>query len=187
MKFLTVENLTPREAERIFARISIDLVTGCWNWTGSTDGRYGAVRFRGDDQKAHRLVYACLIGPLPIVTNKDTPILDHVVCNNTLCCNPAHVELKPQRLNVLRGNGPTAQNARKTHCKRGHLLPVEPIRPDGTRYCTIYVATLRNSPEGKAYKRAWALAHPRQRRKPTQDAGAHAHAVTPANSPAMLE
>jgi hypothetical protein len=47
--------------------------------------------------------------------------LDHL-CRNKACVNPAHLEPVTNRENVLRGVGLSAENARKTHCKRGHPL-----------------------------------------------------------------
>lgn len=47
--------------------------------------------------------------------------LDHL-CRVRRCVNPSHLEPVTNRENILRGNGATAINARKTHCKRGHSL-----------------------------------------------------------------
>lgn len=47
--------------------------------------------------------------------------VDHL-CRNPACVNPSHLEIVTGRENTLRGVGPTAINARKTHCIRGHEL-----------------------------------------------------------------
>ena len=65
---------------------------------------------------AHRVSYEALVGPIP----KDLCI-DHL-CRVRNCVNPAHLEPVTVRENILRGNGPTAVNARKAFCKRGHPL-----------------------------------------------------------------
>jgi hypothetical protein len=36
--------------------------------------------------------------------------------------NPGHLDIVSQRLNLLRGDGLSANNARKVFCKRGHPL-----------------------------------------------------------------
>jgi hypothetical protein len=88
----------------------------CWEWIGtklpSGYGRYGK-------QYAHRLVYELVTGPIPAKMT-----IDHL-CNNPSCVNPVHLAIATQRENILRSESPPAMNARKTHCKRGHLLTVE--------------------------------------------------------------
>lgn len=62
----------------------------CWLWTGAAhkkaDG-YGRVDANGKRFLAHRFAYELLVGPIP-----EGHELDHVVCENTRCVNPAHVE-----------------------------------------------------------------------------------------------
>lgn len=45
--------------------------------------------------------------------------LDHL-CRVRRCVNPAHLEPVTDRVNILRGQAPSAVNAAKTHCIRGH-------------------------------------------------------------------
>ena len=89
--------------------------TECWQWKGGTTGRgYGSfwdgARYTG----AHRIAYSFAKGPIP-----EGLQIDHL-CRNKLCVNPAHLEAVTQKVNVLRGIGITAQNAKKTHCVNGH-------------------------------------------------------------------
>lgn len=51
-------------------------------------------------------------------------VIDHI-CRERRCVNPDHLEAVTNRLNILRGVGATAINARKTHCKRGHEFTPE--------------------------------------------------------------
>ncbi len=86
----------------------------CWIPTLSvrSDG-YVRAKFRGVQTLVHRWMWLALVGD-------PGPVLDHEVCENRACCNPAHLVPKPHRENILRGTAPTAVNAAKTHCKRGH-------------------------------------------------------------------
>lgn len=91
---------------------------GCLVWQGSvTTSGYG--QLRGDDGRlvtAHRLAWVSEHGPIP-----DGLVLDHL-CRTRLCCNVAHLEVVTQRENIVRGTGPSAANARRTHCNQGHSL-----------------------------------------------------------------
>lgn len=127
-------NISPKSIERIFAKISINPDNNCWIWIGAkTSNGYGNVRVNKIGYRTHRLIYALFVAPVPLGKGKDIPVLHHI-CNNRLCCNPAHLRLISDRENILRGNGATAKKARQTHCKNGHLLPA-PIR--GHRRCMI--------------------------------------------------
>lgn len=98
----------------------------CWPWLASLDP-YGYGKFPTEmTDKAHRFAYALLIGPPP-------PIIDHtchdpatceggVTCPHRRCCNPAHMTASTTVENALRGTGPAAINARKTHCPLDHPL-----------------------------------------------------------------
>ena len=65
-------------------------------------------------KRAHRIAFFLARGFLP-------KLLDHVVCDAEPCCNPGHMEPSTDEKNTLRGSGPTAQNAKKTHCPKGHI------------------------------------------------------------------
>ena len=108
---------------------------GCWEWLANrTKSGHGHIGTGGANPKkvyAHRVAYELLIGPIP-----DGLELDHI-CRNPGCVNPAHLEAVTHRENVLRGFSPTAHNARKTHCKRGHEFTDANtyVSPSGGRYC----------------------------------------------------
>jgi hypothetical protein len=77
--------------------------------------------------RVHRWVYEVLVGPVP-----DGLVVEHL-CEERRCCNPAHLEVVTQRVNVLRGRSPQALNERKTECPRGHRYDY--VDPRGYRGC----------------------------------------------------
>lgn len=104
----------------------------CWEWVGFRDrlgyGRYQS--WKGENY-AHRVSYRIFVGPIP-----DGMSLDHL-CRNRGCVRPDHLEPVLHRVNVLRGDGPTAVNAAKTRCVQGHELSGDNliIRKKGYREC----------------------------------------------------
>lgn len=135
LQYLTVEHLTLKYIKRIFSKIQRNPVTDCWEWTNRLVNGYGQFRYGKRFENAHRFLYAWLVGPIPRGRGKNIPQLDHIVCNNRRCVNPAHMILTTPQLNTLRSNAASAINARKTHCKHGHLLPEGPNRKAGSRQC----------------------------------------------------
>ena len=113
--------------DRFWALVNIGATNECWLWrnaapirgyttfhlyTGSnkpTDGRQQTIF-------AHRMAYILTYGPIP----KGFEV-DHL-CRNPACINPAHLEAVTRSVNWLRSDTPSAVNARKTHCLRGHLF-----------------------------------------------------------------
>lgn len=92
---------------------------------------YGRLTVGPRIRTVHRLAYELLRGPVPLGLT-----LDHL-CKTRACWNPHHLEAVTGRENTLRGDGPTAVNARKTHCKRNHEFTPENTRitPAGRRVC----------------------------------------------------
>lgn len=147
IEYLTVDHLNTKDLIRIFNKICIhpDLQhdgTPCWIWTNSRQAvGYGQTCYHGKRPiKVHRLTFAWLIHPLP--HGRKHGELDHL-CKRTSCCNPLHLEFTDSRTNILRGNGQSAKNAKKTHCLRGHLLVRENIYLNGknktSRQCRICI------------------------------------------------
>lgn len=117
--------------------------TDCWIWTGGKFRQgYGLFVLNGLNTKAHRVAWKIHTGRDP-----DGQI-DHLChdprtceggfgCPHRACVNPDHLACVSQKENVLRGGGPTAINAQKTHCVRGHEFTPENTVLDsgGWRQC----------------------------------------------------
>jgi len=104
------------------------LENGCWEWTASlyTTG-YGQFGRGGHgNSRAHRVAFEALVGSIPKgfeldhVCHNDTSCLGGRGCAHRRCVNSAHLEIVTHRENTLRGVGPSALHARKTHCPQGH-------------------------------------------------------------------
>lgn len=88
--------------------------TGCWLWLGGESGDgYGHTRW-GSHYKAHRLSYIIFRGPIA-----EGRQVDHL-CKVRCCINPDHLEVVTPRVNTLRSSAFTADQARQTHCHKGH-------------------------------------------------------------------
>lgn len=96
-------DLLQRLPYRIARGIAVNLITGCWEWTGqwSTGNGYGKIRIGKQCRVVHRVVYGILVCPLAAVDY--TRQLDHL-CRNRRCCNPAHLEPVTPKENTRRGH-----------------------------------------------------------------------------------
>lgn len=95
---------------------------GCWLWTAAvtrTEAPYGVFWLDRKQVPAHRVSYEIHVGPIPEGLH-----LDHL-CRNPRCVNPDHLEPVTNAENILRGIGPPAVNAVKTHCDHGHQFTPE--------------------------------------------------------------
>jgi HNH endonuclease len=87
----------------------------CWHWLAQKTQRgYGKIKISRKWVLAHRAAWI-----MTYHTIDTTLTLDHL-CRNPACVNPKHLEQVPMRVNTLRGMSGPANNARKTHCRRGH-------------------------------------------------------------------
>jgi hypothetical protein len=110
----------------------------CWNWGGTINREgYGTLTHAGRRWQAHRLSYIAFVGPIP-----DGLVLDHL-CRNTVCVRPDHLEPTTDRVNILRGTGMAARNARKTECQAGHPLPERDAVDTVHRQCATCLRTKR--------------------------------------------
>ena len=128
--------ITSRDVNRFIAKVSMELGNplACWLWKASKKREgYGEFGFARKKWLAHRFSYLLHMRNLPIGRKKN---LDHK-CRNRGCVNPSHLEVVSAKENTLRGFGPAALNARKSHCIHGHNFRGKNlrIRPDGSREC----------------------------------------------------
>jgi hypothetical protein len=103
---------------------------GCLVWTGyRTDLGYGRLGWRGKPEYAHRVAFFLRSGRWP------DGILRHL-CNNPPCVLHA-VEGTRTENELDKVAAGTHQNARKTHCLRGHEFTPENTRTNakGWRWC----------------------------------------------------
>lgn len=114
---------------RFFSKIVIDPLvtfqgTPCWIWSAYKD-KLGYGCFRRDGVRASRIFLAHVVAYEMFVSVLSSDLeIDHL-CRRSSCCNPIHLEAVTHQVNVLRGIGPTAINAKKTHCHKGHEFTPE--------------------------------------------------------------
>lgn len=115
-----------------------ELVDGCLIWPGAINSQgYGIFTWFGLDEgrqkrsdNAHRVAWLFAGRPIP-----DGFHVDHL-CHNRPCINLAHLEPVTPAVNAIRSEGPSALNAAKTHCDRGHELTGQNLyERNGRRHC----------------------------------------------------
>lgn len=119
--------------------------TPCRVFTGSlSTGGYGVMTIKRQFHYVHRFVWEQANGPIPKGLH-----IDHLchpgdgscpggdTCPHRACAEVTHLAVKSCRENGLRGVGPAAQAARRTHCIHGHPFAGANlyIRPNGVREC----------------------------------------------------
>ena len=160
---------------RRFRKKFIIQPNGCWQWVACISPYgYGQFRVGATMKQAHRVAYELYIGELPPFIHGGEE-LDHVSCSHRSCVNPFHTAIVHHRDNVLRGVGPTAENAKKIYCKRGHEFTEENTlnKSDGGRNCRICTRAIRaiatkkyrQTPQGKEYFRKACLKYSQAHRE----------------------
>ncbi|MGW3428005.1 hypothetical protein ACWDHW_08610 [Streptomyces melanosporofaciens] len=118
--------------QRIRSYSRVDEATGCWIWQMAVDrDGYGVCQAKKRDS-THRVSYMAFIGPIATGLT-----IDHTChtsdrscpggrgCPHRRCVNPDHLEAVTSGENTLRGRSVWAENARKSHCHRGHEFTPE--------------------------------------------------------------
>ena len=114
----------PTLAERFWPKV--DMAGECWLWTAYRNAQgYGHFRVGQKIEKAHRVAYELLVGPIA-----DSLELDHL-CRTPACVRPAHLEPVTKAENLRRVPPEVLDQARlksnavlsradATHCIHGH-------------------------------------------------------------------
>ena len=105
---------------RIFSKIKVSTENfykdiPCWEWQNNKNNKgYGMFSYKCVKRAAHIIIYQLFVEIIPKGLE-----CDHL-CRNTVCVNPAHIELVTHSENMMRSNFLSAINARKTVCDYGH-------------------------------------------------------------------
>lgn len=123
--------------EVLLSRYRTDQETGCWRYTGHIiNTGYGTISVNGQSTLTHRLSYELFVGHIP-----NGWIVDHK-CGYRNCFNPDHLRTITFYDNVVTYGlaCPSAINARKTQCMRGHPFDDENtmiVTSTGGRRCRV--------------------------------------------------
>jgi hypothetical protein len=90
---------TPDLLLRFLAKVRVNDLTGCWQWTAHCDeDGYPQIKIDGKAMWAHRVSYAVFVRVIPSGLE-----IDHR-CLNTSCVNPAHLRRMTKAGNVADRN-----------------------------------------------------------------------------------
>lgn len=168
--YRTIPDLTTRQLRNFWAKVAVpNQPSCCWEWSGKrVNGRYPYFGiYPAGEFTAYRVAYTLLIGPIP-----EGMTLDHL-CRNPGCVNPDHLEPVPPGINVLRGYGIYAQNARKTRCVHGHEFTPQNTKTDDLGYRRCRACAIE-------YKEPFNQEY--QERYSAVSQCCHGHAYTPENT-----
>jgi hypothetical protein len=127
-----------RLPDRFWDKVQPCPMSGCWLWAGyAISAGYGQLWFgqrtktgKASPSYAHRVAFEAVVGRIPPDLE-----LDHL-CKVRSCVNPLHLEAVSFDTNWRRSSAPSALNATKTQCKRGHEFSADNTAVyKGGRYC----------------------------------------------------
>lgn len=103
------------DTDRLISKLK-ESESGCWEYQGARTYGYGSFWYKGKNYRAHRVAYELYTGDFP-----DGVILH--TCDNPCCCNPLHLCLGTQSLNM-------ADMARKQRSLKGLKNPSSKFTED---------------------------------------------------------
>lgn len=111
-----------------------DTAGDCWIWTGTRDRLgYGILKRDYRPQRAHRIIWEALVGPIPPGLE-----IDHL-CFNPPCVNPDHLRVVTSAENLAAKR--YHHYAVRSHCKNGHEYTEDNTRKRGSiRVCRACAA-----------------------------------------------
>lgn len=110
-------------ANKLAKYTSVDIVTGCWNWTGCLSHGYGHVRWDGKMRLATRAmaVSSKMKDPKDEVFTFESSYLILHRCNNPTCINPDHLYIGTYSDNMYdrarSGRAPDLRGVKHPQCK----------------------------------------------------------------------
>lgn len=134
--------LAAKDIQRFWRSVQKGSGDECWPWLKNLTDGYGRFAANGASYRAHRMSLELAgrhIG--------EGMMADHL-CRNRACVNPGHLRVVTNRINSIENSvGPTAKNAAKTVCSRGHAFTPENTRIKKGKNGT----TLRECKQCQAY------------------------------------
>ncbi len=106
-------------------------VGDCWTFIGALSNGYGRITVDTVGRYVHRWVWEQLVGPIEAGL-----VIDHL-CRNRACCNPDHLRVTDDRVNIRAGQAGHWQTL-KTACPKGHAYTPQNTRfhsKTGARVC----------------------------------------------------
>lgn len=158
---------TPREQEalgmngfdlntiaRFWSKIDVAADTNCWEWRAALNNKgYGRFKIDGKLVSPHRVAYEMANGPIEEDNHQYHGNVVMHICDNPLCCNPAHLKVGKQRDNVR-------DMARKHRCMPSGKISLElkrqiadsvlPSREAAAKYGVSRYSVMRIRGEGAA-------------------------------------